>query len=261
MTAPLRVSLIQHDMAWEDPLTNRRALAAVTAGLAGATDVVVLPEMFSTGFSMEPERLAEEANGDTAHWMLQLSRTLDAAVTGTVITREGGRFYNRLYWATPDGLLAHYDKRHLFRMGAEDRHYAAGTQPVVVTWRGFRIAPLVCYDLRFPVWSRRRSGYDYDVLLYVASWPAARRHAWRSLLVARAIENQCYVVAVNRVGRDGHGTGHAGDSVVQNFLGEPLLELGAEAAVASVALDRPTLDAFRDRFPAQLDADRFTLVE
>jgi predicted amidohydrolase len=253
MTAPLRVSLIQHDTVWEDPVANRHALTAVTAGLAGATDVVVLPEMFSTGFSMEPERLAEEANGDTAHWMLQLSRT--------VITREGGRFYNRLYWATPDGLLAHYDKRHLFRMGAEDRHYAAGTQPVVVTWRGFRIAPLVCYDLRFPVWSRRRSGYDYDVLLYVASWPAARRHAWRSLLVARAIENQCYVVGVNRVGRDGHGTGHAGDSVVQNFLGEPLLELGAEAAVASVALDRPTLDAFRDRFPAQLDADRFTLVE
>jgi predicted amidohydrolase len=261
MTAPLRISLIQHDMAWEDPPANRHALAAMTAGLAGATDVVVLPEMFTTGFSMEPERLAEEAGGETAQWMLQLSRTLDAAVTGTVITREGGHFYNRLYWATPDGSLARYDKRHLFRMGAEDRHYAAGTQPLVVIWRGFRIAPLVCYDLRFPVWSRRRSGYDYDVLLYVASWPAARRHAWRSLLVARAIENQCYVVGVNRVGRDGHGTGHAGDSVVHNFLGESLLELGAEAAVASVALDRPTLDAFRDRFPAQLDADRFTLLE
>jgi omega-amidase len=259
MSAPLRVSLVQADTVWESPAANRRALEAATAGLAGGTDLVVLPEMFPTGFSMQPERLAEEADGQSVQWMSALARRLDAAVTGSLITRVDGRHYNRLYWATPDGALVHYDKRHLFRMGGEDRHYAPGMDGLVVAWRGFRVAPLVCYDLRFPVWSRRRSGYDYDVLLYVASWPAPRRHAWRSLLVARAIENQCYVVAVNRVGPDGTGASHAGDSVVHDFLGQPLVELGAEAAVASAALDRPALDAFRDRFPAQLDADRFTL--
>jgi omega-amidase len=260
MSAPLRVSLIQHDSIWENAPANRHTIESLTANLVGATDVVVLPEMFATGFSMQPERLAEEPRGETARWMLGLSRRLDAAVTGSVITREGGHNYNRLLWALPDGTLRHYDKRHLFRMAGEDHHYAAGADALVISWRGFRIAPLVCYDLRFPVWSRRRSSYDYDVLVYIASWPAVRRHAWRSLLVARAIENQSYVIGVNRVGRDGHDTSHAGDSVAHDFLGQTLVELGAEAAVATVALDRPTLDAFRDRFPAQLDADRFTLA-
>lgn len=259
MSRLLRVSLIQTELAWEDPAQNRRALAGVAADLAGATDVVVLPEMFTTGFSMEPERLAEEAASDTAAWMLELASRLDAAVTGSVMTRDGGRCYNRLLWATPDGMLAHYDKRHLFRMGAEHRHYTGGSAGLLVHWRGFHVAPLVCYDLRFPVWSRRRSGYDYDVLLYVANWPAVRRHAWRSLLVARAIENQCYVVGVNRVGRDGHGVAHSGDSVVHDFKGEPVVELGSEPAVVTAVIDRAALDEFRDRFPAQLDADRFTL--
>ena len=259
MSPSLRVSLVQADTVWEDPVANRRALEAATAGLAGGTDLIVLPEMFATGFSMQPERLAEDPDGQTAQWMSGVAHRLDAAVTGSVITREGGRHFNRLYWATPDGALVHYDKRHLFRMGGEDQHYAAGDQGLVVAWRGFRVAPQVCYDLRFPVWSRRRSGYDYDLLLYVASWPAARRHAWRSLLVARAIENQCYVAGVNRVGPDGKGTSHAGDSVVHDFLGQPLVELGAAAGLATVALDGAALDAFRDRFPAQLDADRFTL--
>jgi omega-amidase len=259
VSAPLRVALVQADTVWEDPVANQRALEAATAGLQGGADVVVLPEMFPTGFSMQPERLAEPPGGASVQWMKALARRLDAAVTGSIITCEDGHHFNRLYWVMPDGALVHYDKRHLFRMGGEDRHYAPGAAGLVIGWRGFRIAPLVCYDLRFPVWSRRRSGYDYDVLLYVASWPAARRHAWRSLLVARAIENQCYVVAVNRVGLDGHGTAHAGDSVAHDYLGMPLAELGAEAAVATAALDRSALDAFRDRFPAQLDADRFTL--
>ena len=259
MSRSLRVSLVQADTVWEDPAANRRALETATAGLAGGTDLVVLPEMFATGFSMQPERLAEDPDGPTAQWMSIVARRLDAAVTGSVITRDSGRHFNRLYWASPDGALLHYDKRHLFRMGGEDQHYAAGAEGLIVAWRGFRVAPQVCYDLRFPVWSRRRSGYDYDLLLYVASWPAARRHAWRSLLVARAIENQCYVAGVNRVGPDGRGTAHAGDSVVHDFLGQPLVELGAGAEVATVALDGGALDAFRDRFPAQLDADRFTL--
>ena len=259
MNPALRVTLVQPDTAWEDPAANLRQVESGVERLAGRTDVLVLPEMFSTGFSMQPERLAEDAGGPTAQWMSALSRRLDAAVTGSVITRVPGGYANRLVWATPDGERTHYDKRHLFRMRAEDKHYVGGSESVVLEWRGFRVAPLVCYDLRFPVWSRRRNGYDYDVLLYVASWPAVRRYAWRSLLVARAIENQSYLVGVNRTGLDGNGVAHGGDSVVHDFLGQPLLELGAEPGVATVELPRAALVAFRERFPAHLDADRFTL--
>jgi predicted amidohydrolase len=260
VSASLRVSLVQADTVWEDATANRAALEAMTRDLAGATDLVVLPEMFATGFSMEPERLAEPPLGPTLQWMAALAAQRDAAVVGSVITCEQDRYYNRLYWVTPDGMARHYDKRHLFRMGGEDRHYAPGEAGLVLDWRGFRIAPLVCYDLRFPVWSRRRAGYDYDALLYIASWPAPRRHAWRSLLVARAIENQSFVIGVNRTGEDGNGVPHAGDSVVHDFLGQPLVELDGRAAVATVTLDRAALASFRERFPAQLDADRFTLL-
>ncbi|MEY4762673.1 MAG: hypothetical protein RLZZ200_2529 [Pseudomonadota bacterium] len=260
MTPALRVSLVQAATHWEDADANRRDIERLTAGLQGSSDVVVLPEMFATGFSMQPERLAEPVMGPTAEWMVGLAGRLDAAVVGSIITQEGGRHFNRLHWVRPDGAVSTYDKRHLFRMGGEDRHYEAGQRALVVDLRGFRIAPLVCYDLRFPVWSRRREDLDYDVLLYIASWPAARRHAWRSLLVARSIENQAYVIGVNRTGADGKGVPHAGDSVVQDPLGEPLLELGSAAGVATTSLDLGALQAFRRRFPAQLDADRFTLL-
>jgi predicted amidohydrolase len=256
----LRVSLLQMATFWEDPAANRHEVEVLAAQQAGQTDVLVLPEMFTTGFSMQPQHLAEDAGGESTQWMLGLARSLQAAVTGSLITRHAGGYVNRLLWATPEGELVHYDKRHLFRMGGEDGHYLGGAEALVVEWRGFRIAPLICYDLRFPVWSRRRSGYDYDLLLYVASWPAARRHAWRSLLVARAIENQCYVVGVNRTGTDGQGIVYAGDSVAHDFLGQPLLELGAEPALATASLEPAALRQFRDRFPAQLDADRFTLL-
>ncbi len=259
MNATLRISLVQAATRWEDPAANHADIDQLTANLAGETDLVVLPEMFATGFSMQPERLAEPPLGPTVQWMQQLAKRLDAAVVGSVITVDAGKHYNRLHWVQPDGQVATYDKRHLFRMGGEDRHYAAGQQALVVDWRGVRIAPLVCYDLRFPVWSRRRDGQDYGVLLYIASWPAARRHAWRSLLVARAIENQSFVVGVNRTGADGNDVPHAGDSVVHDFLGEPLVELGSAAGIATTQLDLAALAAFRTRFPAQLDADRFTL--
>lgn len=255
----LRVTLLQADLVWEDPEANRRAVAGELQRLAGATDLVVLPEMFTTGFSMQPERMAEESGGPTAAWLQQLATDLDAAVVGSVMTREGGRHYNRLLWATPHGTLQHYDKRHLFRMGGEDTHYAPGAEALLVEWRGFRIAPLICYDLRFPVWSRRRSGYDYDLLVYVANWPAARRHAWNTLLPARAIENQCYVAGVNRCGTDGAGVPYAGDSVVHDFRGEPIVIVPAGPGRATVSLDRDALNTFRERFPAHLDADGFTL--
>ena len=258
--APLRVTLVQQPLVWGEPAANRERFAALLGPLAGGTDLVVLPETFTTGFSMEVERLGEPAGGPTVVWLSDMAEELDAAITGSVITSEAGRYYNRLLWAEPGGApLKAYDKRHLFRMGREHQHFTPGTCAWTVAWRGFNICPLVCYDLRFPVFSRRRAGLDYELLIYVANWPAPRSLAWRTLLKARAIENQAYVVGVNRVGPDGHGIAHAGDSAAIDPLGAPLAELGAEPALVSVALDAGPLHAFREKFPAYLDADRFTL--
>lgn len=256
----LRVSLVQADLAWEDPAANLDALDAAVAPLAGATDVVVLPEMLTTGFSMDPARLAEPAHaGPGRDWLCARARSHDAAFIGSVMTRDGARCVNRLWVALPDGTLRHYDKRHLFRMGREHEHYAAGHARLVVGFRGWRIAPLVCYDLRFPVWSRRSPQFDYDLLVYVANWPARRSFAWRSLLVARAIENQCFVAGVNRVGQDGNGVAHDGGSVLLDFLGAGLAAPGEGPGVATATLDLGALREFRSAFPAQLDADRFTI--
>lgn len=256
----LRVTLVQQPLAWGDPAANRERFATLLAPLAGRTDLIVLPETFTTGFSMEVERLAESAGGPTGEWLERLAGELDAAITGSVITAEGGRYFNRLLWAQPGAAgLRHYDKRHLFRMGREHRHFTPGTSAWTVSWRGFQVCPLVCYDLRFPVFSRRRDGLDYELLLYVANWPAARAYAWRQLLRARAIENQAYVVGVNRVGPDGRGIAYPGESAAIDYLGQPLAEAGAEPALLTVALDAAALHAFREKFPAHLDADRFTL--
>jgi len=256
----LRVTLVQQPLIWGEPGANRERFAALLTPLAGSTDLVVLPETFTTGFSMEVERLGEPAGGPTGAWLADLAQELDAAITGSVITADGGRYYNRLLWAEPGGApMKTYDKRHLFRMGREHQHFTPGTSAWTVPWRGFNICPLVCYDLRFPVYSRRRAGLDYELLIYVANWPAPRSLAWSTLLKARAIENQAYVVGVNRVGPDGHGIAHSGDSAAIDHLGSPLAELGAEPALVTVALDAGRLHAFREKFPAHLDADRFTL--
>jgi len=257
MTANLRVTMIQADLAWQDPATNRRNLAAHFRGLAGHTDLIVLPEMFTTGFSMAAVSLAETMAGATVAWLREESAAVGCAITGSLIVEENGKHYNRLVWATPDGGFAHYDKRHLFRMAQEDQHYAAGDQRLVVALKGWRVCPLVCYDLRFPVWSRNRG--DYDVLLYVANWPARRRTAWSALLRARAIENVCYVVGVNRVGKDGNGTSYNGDSVALDFLGQVLGGERGGDFVETVVLDRESLATFRRDFPVHLDADEFEL--
>jgi len=256
---PLRIALLQQPLVWHEPAANRERLEALLLPLAGRTDLAVLPETFTTGFSMQVEQLGEPPGGATTQWLTRMARSLDAAVTGSVITVEDGRYYNRLLWAQPDGTLRRYDKRHLFRMGREHQHFAAGRSAWSTQWRGWRVCPLVCYDLRFPVFSRRRPQLDYELLLYVANWPAPRTAAWRQLLRARAIENLAYVAGVNRVGTDGLGVAYAGDSAVVDFLGHTLAQGGAEAAVLDATLDGEALAAFRARFPAHLDADRFTL--
>jgi omega-amidase len=255
----LRVSLIQQPLVWHDPAANRAHFQALLEGLSGSTDLVVLPETFTTGFSMKVQELAEPAGGPTTAWLTGLAARLDAAITGSVITEEGGRYYNRLLWVPPGGTPRHYDKRHLFRLGSEHQHFTAGRAAWSLPWRGLRVCPLVCYDLRFPVFSRRRAELDYELLLYVANWPAARADAWRQLLRARAIENQTYIVGVNRVGVDGNGVPHTGDSAAIDYLGRPMAEAGGAPGVITVELEREPLDAYREKFPAHLDADRFTL--
>jgi omega-amidase len=254
-----RVSIVQQPLAWADPQANRVQFAAVLAPLAGNTDLVVLPEMFTTGFTMKPEQHAEPADGPTREWLLRQARALDAAVGGSVAVLDQGRHFNRFMLATPAGEIHAYDKRHLFRMAGEHRHYSPGGRALLVEWRGARLCPLVCYDLRFPVWSRRRAELDYDVLVYSANWPAARRFAWSALLRARAIENQAYCVGVNRIGDDGHGIAHAGDSAVLDFLGQAQIELHDEPQAATVPIDIAALRGWREKFPAHLDADAFSL--
>lgn len=261
----LRVSLVQADTIWHEPAANRAMYGELIAPLAGRTDLVLLPETFTSGFSNEALASAEDMDGPTVAWIRDQARQLDAVVTGSVQIRDGQGVYNRLLWATPDGGLKHYDKRHLFRMAKEHERYAAGRERLTVELKGWRVCPLVCYDLRFPVFIRNRYGveaperFDYDLLLFVANWPSPRRYAWQTLLRARAIENLSYVAAVNRVGTDGNGHAYSGDSVALDFLGQPLLEFGAQPQVATTMLSAAALAAHRERFPAQLDADRFDL--
>jgi len=257
MSTHLRVTLVQTELAWQDPAANRHRLAAHFRGLVGHTDLVVLPEMFSTGFNMAAAELAEDMEGPTVDWMREEAAALGCVIAGSLIVRDGGRCYNRLVWARPDGSLEHYDKRHLFRLAGEQEHYAAGSRRLVVTLKGWRVCPMVCYDLRFPVWSRSRG--DYDLLLYVANWPQRRALAWSTLLRARAIENQSCVVGVNRIGKDGNGTIYAGDSVALDFLGQPLSSEGGGDRVETAVLDLESLRAYRESFPVHLDADRFEL--
>lgn len=266
----LRVALVQGDTVWHDPEANRRMYSELMAPLADETDLVVLPETFTSGFSNDAIERAEGMDGPTVAWLREQAQRLGAAVTGSVQIRddggEAGKVFNRLLWATPDGDFAYYDKRHLFRMAREHERYAAGRDRLTVAWKGWRICPLVCYDLRFPVFIRNRfdveaaGRFDYDLLVFVANWPAARRHAWRTLLRARAIENLACVAAVNRAGRDGNGLDYAGDSVALDPLGEVLVECDARPQVARSVFSAEGLRSHRERFPAQLDADRFELL-
>ena len=261
----LRISLVQGATRWHDPAGNRAYYADLIAPLANETDLVILPETFTSGFSNDAIGQAEGMDGPTVAWIREQAAALDAAVTGSVQLRTDECVFNRLLWATPDGDLQYYDKRHLFRYAGEHKRYAAGEKRLTVEWKGWRINPLVCYDLRFPVYARNRydvereGQLDFDLQLFVANWPSARAYAWKTLLRARAIENLCYVAAVNRVGVDGNGLEYSGDSALIDFLGQPLVETtGVEGVVGSVA-SAAALAAHRERFPAMLDGDAFSL--
>ena len=253
----LTLALIQTDIRWHDAAANRDLFDAHFDQVPSAADVVVLPEMFSTGFTMATGEVAESMDGPTLQWLAAAARRLDKVVCGSVVIAESARYWNRFVWMCPDGSAIYYDKRHLFRMAGEHRHYSAGDKRVVVELNGWRINPMVCYDLRFPVWMRNRG--DYDVSLIVANWPAARQIAWNALLRARAVENQCYTVGVNRVGSDGNGLTYRGGSAVYDFSGAAQLEVFDQVGVLSVRLDRAALEQQRQVFPAAQDADPFEI--
>lgn len=253
----LRVSIVQANLHWEDKAANLDAFDRRLAPLTGLTDLIVLPEMFTTGFSMNPAPLAEPTDGPTLEWMAQQASATGAVITGSFIAQVENRYYNRLVWMQPDGVYATYDKRHLFTLAGEHRHYAPGNNRLVVEWKGWKILPLICYDLRFPVWSRNTVGYD--LLLYVANFPERRNHAWKSLLLARAVENQSYTIGVNRVGADGHDVYHSGDSMLVDYQGQILYQLSHHEGVFTTSLARNLQLNFREKFNFLADQDEFLI--
>lgn len=255
----LVVTTIQTDLFWEDKKANLQMLQQKIDGIKEKTQVIVLPEMFSTGFSMQPDLFGETMDGETIQWMKKISREKNSILTGSVIIKEDQHFFNRLIWMMPNGQYGQYDKRHLFAFGKEDDHYTAGTKRLVASVNGWKINLQICYDLRFPVWARQQQSAAYDILIYVANWPEARSHAWKTLLTARAIENQCYVIGVNRVGNDGHSIYHSGDTMIVSPLGEILYQKNKEEDIFTYTFHKEKLTEVRDKFPFGKDADDFNI--
>lgn len=253
----MKISIIQSDLKWEDKKTNLENFAELVSPLKGQTDLVILPEMFSTGFSMAAEKLAEEFNGNTIKWMSVISSEGNFAVCGSFIVKENGSYYNRFAFVSPFSSAIFYDKRHLFSMGGEDKVYKAGKERLVFEYMGFRIAPYICYDLRFPVWSRNKD--EYDLAVYVANWPDARISVWDVLLRARAIENQCYVAGCNRTGIDGKGLNYPGKSVIINPRGQAVAEASDGTKIITAEISSDEVSDFRRKFNALRDADDFRL--
>lgn len=274
----LTITTIQTDIFWENKAANLQNLEEKINAVGGKTELVILPEMFSTGFSMQASLLAETMDGETIMWMKEIAARNKIILTGSLIIKEEEQYYNRLIWMLPNGQYGYYDKRHLFGLGNENDYYARGNKRLIASVKGWRINLLVCYDLRFPVWSRNKIITDwpnavnpeteeipsvqrpeYDVLIYVANWPEKRSHAWKTLLCARAIENQCYVIGVNRVGKDGHFVHHSGNSLVIDPMGEVLYHLADEEEVSTITLQKEKLEEVRSRLPFWKDVDPFTL--
>jgi predicted amidohydrolase len=257
----LTVTLVQTDLHWEDPAGNRRELGEKIRSLSQKTEIVVLPEMFTTGFSMEAARLAEPMDGASVAWMREIAAEKKIILTGSLIIKEGGHNYNRLVWMLPNGQYGCYDKRHRFAYGGEGEQYTPGVKRLIASVKGWKINLQVCYDLRFPVWARNsldeQGQPEYDVLVYVANWPEPRIQAWKTLLTARAIENQCYVIGVNRTGKDGSGHQYTGDSMVIDPLGEVIYHKAGQEDTPTIALDKARLEEVRGKLPFLGDADAF----
>ena len=258
----MNITAIQSDIFWENPKKNTDYLDKILSKQS-ATDLVILPEMFTTGFSMQASKVAEKDLGESCQWMQAKAKQLNATIIGSIPTLDNGNYYNRLYVASSEEII-HYDKRHLFSMAKENLSYSSGSSELTFQLKDFKIKPLICYDLRFPIWSRNKlidDIYDYDLLIYIANWPAIRSNAWVSLLQARAIENLSYVIGLNRVGKDFSGINYNGSSRGYNFKGDRIDDfLDNEVCVSQISLDKSKLDDFRTKFPALNDADSFNLI-
>ena len=251
----LKITIVQPDIIWEDAEANLRRYSEMLENIE-QTDVIVLPEMFATGFSMQSKNLKEKMDGLSVNWMKKLAKEKNASVAGSLIIEDNGNLYNRAIWAFPDAKTQHYDKRHLFSMAEENQHYSAGREKLIVEFRGWKFCPLICYDLRFPVWSRNVE--NYDVLIYMANWPAPRQHVWENLLIARAIENQSYCIGVNRVGNDGAGVNYVGGSAIVSPKGFADFE-GENETIKTVEISYSELHQFRKSFPILNDRDSFQI--
>ena len=251
----LTITLIQSKLDWEDIPGNLSRFDAEIDAIEDVTDLIILPEMFSTGFSMKAAKLAEPMDGKAVTWLKRKAMEIKTVITGSVMVREQNRFYNRLVWARPDGTISTYDKKHLFRFAGEEKIYTAGKHKFTTTLRGWKIRPFICYDLRFPIWTRNLDN-TYDLAIFMANWPAKRSPHWRALLMARAIENQTYVAAVNRVGTDGNGFDYSGHSAVIDPTGQVLFEKEHDACTATMVLSPKMLWEYRNQFPAWMDADK-----
>ena len=259
MTQDLNVTLIQCDLHWHDTTANLANIEELIAGINTPTDLIILPEMFTSGFTMEAAAVAEPMNLTTFKWLKQQAEKTGAVIMGSYVVKENNSFYNRLIWMQPNGQYQQYDKRHLFRMAGETDVYASGNKKIFPELKGWRFLPLVCYDLRFPVWSRNTVENQYDCLIYVASWPKARVHAWNTLLQARAIENLSYTIGVNRFGTDDLGQYYSGGSAAITPKGETIQRCDDKEEVFTITLSANELQQFRQKFPAYLDADKFSL--
>ncbi|MBI2967338.1 MAG: nitrilase family protein [Bacteroidetes bacterium] len=280
MLSDITITLIQSTLHWEKREKNLDMFSGIIQAMQDPTDLIILPEMFSTGFTMNTKKCHEKMNGKTMEWMAAVAKGKKCAITGSLIVKEGKNFFNRLIWMKPDGKFDWYDKRHLFRMMEEDKHFAPGSEKLLVDLNGWKICPVICYDLRFPVWCRNRmistslkkkkgknqkisrdkQAPEYDLLVVIANWPEIRRNAWRILLQARAIENQCYVAGVNRVGKDGNDISFSGNSEVVEPRGNTVISIKPyEEKSETAKLSWFELSQFREKFPAGLDADEFTL--
>lgn len=257
-TPILKLAIVQTKLHWENPEANRKHFSNVLDGLSEAVDLIILPEMFSTGFSMNPQELAESPDGPTFKWMLDQALKFSSALSGSIIIKEGGDYFNRLFFVKPDGTFSYYNKRHLFSLAGEEKVYKAGDSKLVLDYKGWRINPQICYDLRFPVWCRNTEAFDLQ--FFVANWPERRAEAWSTLLKARAIENQSYVVGLNRIGEDGQGVYHSGDSAVHDALGTKISKTPPhEEALEIIQLEKSHLNKVRERFSFLNDRDDFSL--